>query len=50
MTCLVVLNHALPVFDTELVASPLLHDVRINYRGVRRSIFKPSEEDAQVRV
>lgn len=52
MACLVLLSQALPVFDAELVASPLLHDTRINnYRGVRRSIFKPSKEDSsQVRV
>ena len=28
---------ALPVFDAELVASPLMHDVRINYRGARKA-------------
>lgn len=27
---------ALPVFDAELVASPLMHEVRLNYRGARK--------------
>jgi hypothetical protein len=34
---LVATSQALPIFDTELVASPLMHEVRINYRGGRKS-------------
>ncbi|KAI8336907.1 hypothetical protein BD560DRAFT_440315 [Blakeslea trispora] len=32
---LLAVSHALPVFDTELVASPFVHEVRISYRGGR---------------
>ena len=34
VACLV---QALPVFDAELVASPLMHEVRLNYRGSRKA-------------
>lgn len=27
---------ALPLFDADLAASPLMHEVRINYRGGRK--------------
>jgi hypothetical protein len=30
-------SQALPVFDAELAASPLMHEVRINYRGARKT-------------
>lgn len=33
----IVSTQSLPVFDTELVASPLMHEVRINYRGGRKA-------------
>ncbi|KAI8644172.1 hypothetical protein BD408DRAFT_413823 [Parasitella parasitica] len=35
-------GQALPVFDAELAASPLMHEVRINYRGARKAV--PSYE------
>lgn len=37
LIALVVSSQALPVFDTELVASPLMHEVRISYRGGRKA-------------
>lgn len=29
-------TQALPLFDADLAASPLMHEVRLNYRGVRK--------------
>jgi hypothetical protein len=40
------LIQSLPVFDAELAASPLIHEVRINYRGGRKSVYSGSEQEA----
>lgn len=48
ITLLFNLIQALPVFDAELAASPLMHEVRINYRGGRKSVYtgQGGNEDA----
>lgn len=35
-TFAVVSVQAMPLFDADLAASPLMHEVRINYRGGRK--------------